>query len=77
MLLKRFEESYEKRGMFQGSAAVLNPLTFMHKLGVIHKSNHMAKMRGWSLGDAARPVARIKLMSLHPWGTLRNVKSEI
>lgn len=73
MLLKRFEESYEKHGMFQGSAVVLNPLTFMHKLGVIHKSDHMAKMRGWSLGD----VARIKLMSLHPWGTLRNVKSEI
>lgn len=63
--------------MFQGSAAVLNPLTFTHKLGVINKKNHMAKMRGLSMGEAARPIARSKLMSLHPWGTLRNVKSEI
>lgn len=76
-LLKRFEKLYEKQGMFQCSAAVLNTLTSTHKFGVLNKSNHTAKTRGQLLEEAARPIARSNLMSLHLWGTLRNVKSEI
>lgn len=57
-LLERFEEWYEKHGIFQGSAAVLKPLTFMHKLGVTNKSNRTAE--GAITGRRSKSHCKIK-----------------